>query len=415
MDTVLEKQRSLVGLYLVVALPLLRVSESWSKPCVRTACQLFVLGVIDMVRSVNKLEWPQFIVLLDRVLLDHDLAISVECTESFVERAGKAARASSVVADIVDEGAKSIRSWVATRDVDAPDDVMRVALYAQKHAEQLSGAMALPQDDAESPQTRGNSTPAGQYVSRIPVNDSPVAQCIREARSIKLKVVEKQLAALSVAGSSWSSWQGPLSGVVLFDRHANARTIVKQIVFLPIILIVIPILALMALFDYVAHLRKRARMMAALRDEIRRLRSCPLPLGEASVGTLDALWSLHGLENDPLSFHDDLATWAFLHGPHNDVDHSEMALNLLCQWVDILYGTGRSVDLKIHERAREIERQMGEANRPYYEGQKGAPHYHFGSPLESLIKELSDELPPFSVYGSCRQSPSVSSLPLPHA
>jgi len=142
MDAVLEKQRALVDLYLVGALLPLREMDSLSRPVVRTACQLFVLGAVDIVRSVNKLEWAQFIVLLDRVLLDQQLAFPEESTARFVERAGDAARASSVVADIIDEGAKSLRSWVAHRDAEAPLDMMRMTLYAQKHAEQLSDAMS---------------------------------------------------------------------------------------------------------------------------------------------------------------------------------------------------------------------------------------------------------------------------------
>jgi hypothetical protein len=141
MDIDLEKQRSLVDLYLVGALLPLRVSDSLSKPVVRAACQLFVLGLVDMVRSANKMERVPFVALLDRVLVDHHIAISGESTERFVERAGAAARASSVVADIISEGAKSLRFWVADRDAEAPFDMMRMALYAQEHANQLRDVM----------------------------------------------------------------------------------------------------------------------------------------------------------------------------------------------------------------------------------------------------------------------------------
>lgn len=204
------------------------------------------------------------------------------------------------------------------------------------------------------------------------MNDSPINQCIRLGRAIKLRTAEEELAALSVKGSSWKTWQSPLFGVTILDWRESIGTNLKQVAVLPIAIPRLLLLALGAPFDYVGHLRELARRKAGLKDEIRRLIANPLPPEDPPARTLRALWSRHGRKNDS----------------------SEVALNLLCQWVDILYGSGRSAELRIRERELEICRQTTEANLPYYEGKKGAAHFYFGDPMDTLVDELSERLPP---------------------
>jgi hypothetical protein len=207
------------------------------------------------------------------------------------------------------------------------------------------------------------------------MSDSSIIHCIRVARAMKLKIAEERLAALSVKGSSWKTWQSPLYGVELLDCHESIGTILKRLAVLPIAIPLVLILALGAPFDYVGHLRKLARTKADLKDEIRRLITSPLPPEESPARTLRALWSRHGRKRDS----------------------SEFALDLLCQWVDILYGLGRSAQLRIRERYVEIGHDITELNRPYYQGKKGAAHFYLGEPIEVLIDKLSEELPPLRV------------------
>ncbi len=206
---------------------------------------------------------------------------------------------------------------------------------------------------------------------KVLTSKMPVNHCIKAARAMEVRNAEEELTRLSVNGSSWSSWQSPMSRVTLIDRHANTRRILMQVALLPITSIPILILALLAPFDYVAHLRKLARRRARLMDEIRRLRTSPLPLDEPSVRTLRDLWFHCGIKTARVS-----------------------ELDLLCHWVDILYGSGRSAELTIRERVDEMYRQQGEANRAYFDGVEDI-HFHFVPPVEFLIRELSEELPPF--------------------
>ena len=216
------------------------------------------------------------------------------------------------------------------------------------------------------------NSPTRQADAQLHMSDSPINQCIRLVRAIKLRTAEEELAALSVNGSSWKTWQSPLSGVTILVWRESIGTNLKRVAVLPIAIPLLLILALGAPFDYVGHLRKLARAKADLKDEIRRLITSPLPPEEPPARTLDALWRRHGLKNSL----------------------SESAIDLLCQWVDILYGSGRSAELKIRERKLEIGREITEANRPYYAGEKGAAHFYFGKPIDILIDELSEKLPP---------------------
>jgi hypothetical protein len=198
------------------------------------------------------------------------------------------------------------------------------------------------------------------------VNDSPVNQCIRRARAIELRTAEQELAALSVKGSSWATWRSPLYGVALFQGLESTGAILKRVAVLPIAMFLLLILALMAPFDYVAHLRKLARTKAELKDEIRRLMTNPLPTEESPARTLGALWKRYGRKHD---------------------------VDLLCEWVDILYGSGRSGELRIRERLLELGRlEIMEVN---HEGKPVAPHLHYDEPMVFLLDTLSMELPPF--------------------
>ncbi len=216
------------------------------------------------------------------------------------------------------------------------------------------------------------NSPTRQAGAPLHVSDSPIIQCIRVARAIKLKTAEERLAALSVKGSSWKTWHSPLYGVELLDCHESIGTILKRVALLPIAMPLWLILALAVPIEYVAHLRELARTKADLQDEIRRLITSPLLPEVPPARTLRALWSRHGRKNDS----------------------SESALDLLCQWVDILYGSGRSAELKIRERILEIDRQITKANHLPYE--KGAPIFYCGpriQPIDILIDKLSEELP----------------------
>jgi hypothetical protein len=270
-------------------------------------------------------------------------------------------RHNRILSDMVE-----IPKWRARFSELSPEDQERIERVEKVHAQEISIHKYIGRELGLI------DPPAGQSVLHFRFNDIPVNLCIKAARAMEVRIAEEKLAALSV------KWERPMSGVTLIDRHANARTILLQVALLPITSILILVLVLLTPFMYLSDLRQLGRKTAALTDEIRRLRASPLPPNDPSVRTLQALWSHCGI---------------------NNALHPSAKLDLLCEWVDIFYGPGYSAELKIRERAREIGRRNVHANLPYYEG-KGAPRWFFQPPVDTLITELSDELPPFRVSES---------------
>jgi len=87
--------------------------------------------------------------------------------------------------------------------------------------------------------------------------------------------------------------------------------------------------------------------------------------------TLWHLWQMHGSDRDT----------------HISFDNS---LRLLNQWIVILYGQESADRLNIEGRINEMrDRQCT------YKGHCGAPIFHFAPILESLIRQLYKELPPY--------------------
>lgn len=71
-------------------------------------------------------------------------------------------------------------------------------------------------------------------------------------------------------------------------------------------------------------------------------------------------------------------------------------MQLLSEWLDILYGNGTAERVDPEGRLRAIMHRRVEANRPYYEGDSDTPHYAFVDPMETLIAEVSADLPLYS-------------------
>jgi len=202
------------------------------------------------------------------------------------------------------------------------------------------------------------------------VASSQVQACIAKARELRLRVAENSLNALVAHGLPF---EGPAAGITLriqWAKDFGGR--LKQIAFYPIALALILVLLVGTPFFYVGHLRKVAKAKADLKRKISLLRAEPPSTEAPEHKTLDFLWALHGVEEDECNF--------------------DERLQLLSDWIAILYGPGLAEDLRLRDRIEEIARGYSKANRSYYEG-RGGPHFHFKPPLDALISKLSGELP----------------------
>lgn len=198
-------------------------------------------------------------------------------------------------------------------------------------------------------------------------------QCIEEAGKAKAASAQSKLVDLQRNGIPFDNpLEGFTSGI---EWKAGAKEKLKQVSLLPIVLILIIFLGLMVPIMYLIHMRELAQRKRELRAVItsQRIQSSHHQLPDKK--TVESLWRLHGLNNSD----------------YNDNER----IALLSTWVAILYGKEESFSVDLDQRLLAISERQAAANRPYYEGNQNAAHFHFMSPVDALIVELSEELPSY--------------------
>lgn len=194
-------------------------------------------------------------------------------------------------------------------------------------------------------------------------------ECIERARQAKLDAAMTRLAELRKNGVPFDNPLEGFTGKIEWKEDIGQRII--QIAFLPIGLILVILLFLTIPFGYMLTIWEAREKKSELMREIKVLEMEPLSSVVPDDKNLESLWMIHGL--DELNY------------------SSDERLNLLSTWIDILYGTAVTKNLRLGARLDESRRRQFYANRSYYEG-KDAPHFHFASPVDSLVRELSAEL-----------------------
>jgi hypothetical protein len=127
--------------------------------------------------------------------------------------------------------------------------------------------------------------------------------------------------------------------------------------------------------SYILHLRKAHQKKKELEREIREIETESLSGQVPDEKDVESLWRLHGLDERECSL--------------------DMRLTLLDAWISILYGKGVSENVGLRSRGEGIAERRFNINLPYYQGKEGAPHFLLASPVDTLVRQLSDELPPY--------------------
>ncbi len=91
--------------------------------------------------------------------------------------------------------------------------------------------------------------------------------------------------------------------------------------------------------------------------------------------TLDSLWNKYGLSTR---------------------HHDQESLELLKKWIEILYPKGTVELLAIDARVEAIQKAQIEANAGYYRGEPDAAHFYFVPPIDCVITEILERLPPYN-------------------
>ena len=75
--------------------------------------------------------------------------------------------------------------------------------------------------------------------------------------------------------------------------------------------------------------------------------------------------------------------------------NEDQGLQVLQAWIKVLYAPD-CPGIGVEEQRSEMMRQRVATNMPWYNGEPGAAHFHFVDPLNSLVRDLSGELGPYS-------------------
>lgn len=201
------------------------------------------------------------------------------------------------------------------------------------------------------------------------VDNTQEIQCIFKAREYKLSVVKDYLEDLTRNGEKF---ENPLAGFgpgITWEEDRAKRF--KQIMFLPVALMLTVVLVFSTPIGYISHLVEMRNKKNKAKEEILRLSEVPSEIVFPVEKNISALWDLQGLDGGEYT--------------------PDLKLQLIHEWLDILYGPGTADALNIEGHIQDIARGHAEANRSFYEG-KGGPHILFVPPVETMIKEISKEL-----------------------
>ena len=86
--------------------------------------------MVDMRRNSEGLSYDEFVASYDSVLARHDLSPSIPVSE-FVREIGQAASEKVEIANLMRNGAQSIKSYIVEKDAEATADLGGAVMYAE--------------------------------------------------------------------------------------------------------------------------------------------------------------------------------------------------------------------------------------------------------------------------------------------
>ena len=196
--------------------------------------------------------------------------------------------------------------------------------------------------------------------------------CIVISHQARLAAANARLAELEKNGIPFDSPISGIAGGIEWEENIGGR--IMQAAILPLVLVFSLFLYVMTPVAYIQHLRKVHQKKKELEREIQAIESELLSDQVPDRKDVESLWRLHGLDERKYSL--------------------DERVNLLSNWIDTLYGKDASNNLRLKSKAEDIAERNFKANLPCYED-KDAPHFRFVSPVDSMARQLSEELPPY--------------------
>ena len=200
------------------------------------------------------------------------------------------------------------------------------------------------------------------------VDNTKIIKCIEKSIEAKLAAKKEILSNLQQNGEPFYP---PF--LECFDITWKEEPIerLKQILLLPILILLCVVLVLSTPLIYLVHLWDVRKKTNKLEKEVHSENHIDSKTIYHEIDSLISLWQLYGL---------------------NEFDFSkEEMFDLLRDWLEILYGKEIVGSLNLEKRLINIQEEQQKANTPYYDGIPDASHYNFISPVEHLIIDLSEE------------------------
>lgn len=148
---------------------------------------------------------------------------------------------------------------------------------------------------------------------------------------------------------------------------------VIQCLMLPFAFVLILVIWCILLPLYISRHRRVSSGIKSLRTEIDLLRAGVPSVGPSGNRTLGELWATHG--------------------PKRCEQIDSLRTQILCKWIDILYGNGTADRCRIKERIAAIEQRQQDARQASYD--RGVI-IDFVDPINWLVaQEVSKELGPY--------------------
>ena len=194
--------------------------------------------------------------------------------------------------------------------------------------------------------------------------------CIKKTRQTTMTAAKTRLIDIKSNGIPFDS---PVNGITdgfIWNESLGGK--IKQIALLPIYLLFVLVSFAMTPIAYIKHLRKANHEKKELEKAILVLETESLSGQAPDVKNLESLWALHGLDE-------------------RECSHDQQ-ISVLCGWIDVLYGENASECLNINTKVGDITGRNLQANLRCYED-VDAPHFRFASPVDSLVRQVSEELP----------------------
>jgi len=197
------------------------------------------------------------------------------------------------------------------------------------------------------------------------MDTSKEAQCAEIAAKLRREAARN---GLYKGGRAFHNPLDRIAGGIKWKEPAGDRA--KQILGLPLVLIVVLV---MALYIFVPYLMHRYRLYHLQHEYDKKVET------ESTSNTFEALWRKHGFDE----------------GKYD----RDVCVEAYSKWVEVLYDKKTCDDLNVKRMAGDISTRQVQLNAPYYEtGCFGEhPHFYFGPVGCTLLRDVGEQLGEYKV------------------